>query len=386
MLSYEGGRLSMGDLSNVNVSVGDQLEGTVVKIEEKHALVDIGYKIEGILPISELSNIHVEKISDILSEGDKITVQVKKVEEEEIIVSKRLIDFEKNWATLEKKFESKDVFVAEVKEVVKGGLVADVGVRGFIPASHVETFFVEDFESYKGKTLAVKVIELDKDKQRVILSHRVVEEEEKQKKKQDLLQNIESGDVLEGTVQRLTNFGAFVDIGGIDGLVHISQLSHDHVEKPSDVLKEGEVVKVKVLSVDRDTERISLSIKDVLPGPWEGIQEKIKPGDVLEGTVRRLVNFGAFVEVLPGIEGLVHVSQIADRHIGTPKEVLEEGQEVQVKVLDINEENKRISLSIKEVENDKNQKEIEQYQRDHEQSTFQLGDVIGEQLDKLKKQ
>lgn len=386
MLSYEGGRLSMGDLSNVNVSVGDQLEGTVVKIEEKHALVDIGYKIEGILPISELSNIHVEKISDILSEGDKITVQVKKVEEEEIIVSKRLIDFEKNWATLEKKFESKDVFDAEVKEVVKGGLVADVGVRGFIPASHVETFFVEDFESYKGKTLAVKVIELDKDKQRVILSHRVVEEEEKQKKKQDLLQNIESGDVLEGTVQRLTNFGAFVDIGGIDGLVHISQLSHDHVEKPSDVLKEGEVVKVKVLSVDRDTERISLSIKDVLPGPWEGIQEKIKPGDVLEGTVRRLVNFGAFVEVLPGIEGLVHVSQIADRHIGTPKEVLEEGQEVQVKVLDINEENKRISLSIKEVENDKNQKEIEQYQRDHEQSTFQLGDVIGEQLDKLKKQ
>lgn len=384
MLSYEGGRLSMGDLSNVNVSVGDQLEGTVVKIEEKHALVDIGYKIEGILPISELSNIHVEKISDILSEGDKITVQVKKVEEEEIIVSKRLIDFEKNWATLEKKFESKDVFDAEVKEVVKGGLVADVGVRGFIPASHVETFFVEDFESYKGKTLAVKVIELDKDKQRVILSHRVVEEEEKQKKKQDLLQNIESGDVLEGTVQRLTNFGAFVDIGGIDGLVHISQLSHDHVEKPSDVLKEGEVVKVKVLSVDRDTERISLSIKDVLPGPWEGIQEKIKPGDVLEGTVRRLVNFGAFVEVLPGIEGLVHVSQIADRHIGTPKEVLEEGQEVQVKVLDINEENKRISLSIKEVENDKNQKEIEQYQRDHEQSTFQLGDVIGEQLDKLK--
>ncbi len=384
MLSYEGGRLSMGDLSNVNVSVGDQLEGTVVKIEEKHALVDIGYKIEGILPISELSNIHVEKISDILSEGDKITVQVKKVEEEEIIVSKRLIDFEKNWATLEKKLESKDVFDAEVKEVVKGGLVADVGVRGFIPASHVETFFVEDFESYKGKTLAVKVIELDKDKQRVILSHRVVEEEEKQKKKQDLLQNIESGDVLEGTVQRLTNFGAFVDIGGIDGLVHISQLSHDHVEKPSDVLKEGEVVKVKVLSVDRDTERISLSIKDVLPGPWEGIQEKIKPGDVLEGTVRRLVNFGAFVEVLPGIEGLVHVSQIADRHIGTPKEVLEEGQEVQVKVLDINEENKRISLSIKEVENDKNQKEIEQYQRDHEQSTFQLGDVIGEQLDKLK--
>ncbi|WP_234998348.1 30S ribosomal protein S1 [Salirhabdus sp. Marseille-P4669] len=375
----------MDELSNVNLSVGDQVTGTVVKVEEKHALVDIGAKVEGILPISEISNLHIEKTSDALSVGDEIKVQVKKIEEEEIVLSKKLVDFEKVWSSLEKKFQDGEVFNAEVKEVVKGGLVADVGLRGFIPASHVEAYFVEDFEQYKGKTLSLKVIELDKDKNRVILSHRVVEEEQKNKQKQDSLQKIESGDVLEGVVQRITDFGAFVDIGGIDGLVHISQLSHEHVNKASDVLKEGETVKVKVLSVDRDTERISLSIKDVLPGPWEGVSEKIKTGDVVEGTVKRLVNFGAFVEVLPGIEGLVHVSQIADRHIGTPKEVLEVGQTVQAKVLEVNEENKRLSLSIREVENDKNRQEIAQYQQNQEQGTFQLGDVIGEQLGKLKK-
>lgn len=193
--------------------------------------------------------------------------------------------------------------------------------------------------------------------------------------------------MLEGKVQRLTDFGAFVDIGGIDGLVHISQLSHSHVEKPSDVVEEGQDVKVKVLSVDRDNERISLSIKETLPGPWSNIGEKVKPGDVLDGKVQRLVSFGAFVEVLPGVEGLVHISQISNKHIGTPHEVLEEGQDVKVKVLDVNEEEERISLSMKELEENTDKAEQEdyrQYQAKEESSGFQLGEMIGDKLNKLK--
>ena len=206
-------------------------------------------------------------------------------------------------------------------------MVVDIGLRGFIPASLVETYYVEDFEDYKGKISdTLKVVELDREQNRVILSHRAVVEEEESSKKQEVLQSLEEGQVVEGTVQRLTDFGAFVNLGGIDGLVHISQLSHEHVEKAADVVEEGQTIKVKVLSVDRDNERISLSLKATQPGPWHDIENKVKQGEVLEGKVRRLVSFGAFVEVLPGVEGLVHISQISNRHIGTPGEVLEEGQ------------------------------------------------------------
>lgn len=366
-----------------NVSVGDVLTGKVVKVEDKQVLVDIGYKVEGIVPISELSSLHVEKAADIVSEGDELTLKVKKMEDDEIVLSKRAVDAETAWEDLEDKLETGEVFEAEVKDIVKGGLVVDVGVRGFIPASLVETYYVEDFNEYKGKTLKLKVIELDREQNRVILSHSAVVEDENDARKQSLLQSLEAGQVLEGTVQRITDFGAFVDLGGMDGLVHISQLAHEHVEKASDVVEEGQHINVKVLSVDRDNERISLSLKDTLPGPWEQVEEKVRPGDVLEGTVRRLVNFGAFIELLPGVEGLVHISQIANRHIATPQEVLEEGQTVKVKVLDVNEDEKRISLSIKELEEDQSRAEVEQYTKDDD-SGFQLGDFIGDKLNKLK--
>ncbi|OBA03593.1 30S ribosomal protein S1, partial [Bacillus subtilis] len=327
--------------------VGDVVKGIVTKVEDKHVDVEIiNVKQSGIIPISELSSLHVEKASDVVKVDDELDLKVTKVEDDALILSKRAVDADRAWEDLEKKFETKEVFEAEVKDVVKGGLVVDIGVRGFIPASLVEAHFVEDFTDYKGKTLSLLVVELDRDKNRVILSHRAVVESEQANKKQELLQSLEVGSVLDGKVQRLTDFGAFVDIGGIDGLVHISQLSHSHVEKPSDVVEEGQEVKVKVLSVDRDNERISLSIKDTLPGPWSQIGEKVKPGDVLEGTVQRLVSFGAFVEILPGVEGLVHISQISNKHIGTPHEVLEEGQTVKVKVLDVNENEERISLSM----------------------------------------
>ncbi|AEB23285.1 30S ribosomal protein S1 [Bacillus amyloliquefaciens] len=364
--------------------VGDVVKGIVTKVEDKHVDVEIiNVKQSGIIPISELSSLHVEKASDVVNVDDELDLKVTKVEDDALILSKRAVDADRAWEDLEKKFETKEVFEAEVK----GGLVVDIGVRGFIPASLVEAHFVEDFTDYKGKTLSLIVVELDRDKNRVILSHRAVVEKEQTAKKHDFLQTLEVGSVLEGKVQRLTDFGAFVDIGGIDGLVHISQLSHSHVEKPSDVVEEGQDVKVKVLSVDRDNERISLSIKETLPGPWSQIGEKVKQGDVLEGKVQRLVSFGAFVEILPGVEGLVHISQISNKHIGTPHEVLEEGQTVKVKVLDVNESEERISLSMRELEEapKADQEDFRQYQAKEEPSTgFQLGDLIGDKLNKLK--
>lgn len=371
------------DMNNIEVltfNEGDKLKGTVTKIEEKQVLVDIeNSKVNGIIPISELSSLHVEKASDVVSEGDVLDLIVTKVEEDLLILSKRKVDAENAWETLERRFENNEIFEAEVNEVVKGGLVVDLGVRGFVPASLVEDYYVEDFSEYQGKSLTFKIVELDKEKNRLILSHRAVVEEEKEREKKQLLENLEVGQVLEGTVQRITDFGAFVDIGGVDGLVHISQLAHHHVEKPSDVVTEGEKVQVKVLSVDKENERISLSIKETLPGPWANISEKAPRGTVLEGTVKRLVSFGAFVEVFPGVEGLVHISQISHKHIGTPHEVLQEGQTVKVKVLDTNEEEQRMSLSMKELE-EQDYSRDNHYEPVEESKGFQLSDMIGDKL------
>ncbi|MGM7701694.1 30S ribosomal protein S1 [Pseudalkalibacillus sp. Hm43] len=369
------------------LETGDVVDGTVTKVEEKHALIDAGYKMDGILPISELSSLHVEKVSDVLSEGDTLTLKVIKLTEEELVLSKRAISAEKAWSELKEAHENNETLEVDIADVVKGGLVVDLGVRGFIPASLVERHFVEDFSSYKGKSLEVKIVELDEENNKLILSHRAVLEAQEESKKQEVLQSLEAGQVLEGTVQRLTDFGAFVDIGGIDGLVHISQLAHHRVETPSEVVSEGDSVKVKVLSVDRDNERISLSIKETLPGPWDNVSDVLEKGKVAEGTVKRLVSFGAFVEVAPGVEGLVHISEIANRHIGTPSEVLSEGEVVKVKVLDINTDEKRISLSIRatlEEENRPSKIDPEYSKETDGNSGFSLGDMIGDQLKKYK--
>lgn len=375
----------MNNLEVKNFAVGDTVSGRVTKVEEKQVIVELAdSKLDGIIPISELSSLHVEKSSDVVSEGDELELEVLKVEEEALILSKRKIDAIKAWEELKEQFANGTIIEAEIKDVVKGGLVVDLGVRGFVPASLVEDFYVEDFSDYKGKTLTFKIVELDQEKNRLILSHRAVVEEDKGKRKNELLQSLQNGQVLEGTVQRITDFGAFVDIGGIDGLVHISQLSYEHVEKPSDVVQEGQKVQVKVLNVDRDNERISLSIKETLPGPWDDISEKAPKGSVLEGTIKRLVSYGAFIEVFPGVEGLVHISQISHRHIGTPNEVLKEGQIVQVKVLDVNEQEQRLSLSIKELE-EKEAEVFSNYEMPEETQGFQLGEMIGDKLKDLKK-
>lgn len=328
------------------------MKGTIVKLEDNQAYVSIGYKYDGVIPVRELSSVQLDNASDAVQVGQEVECKVVSIndDKESLVLSKRAIDTENSWDELEKHFADQDVFEVTVADVVKGGLVADVGARGFIPASMVERHFVEDFSDYKGRTLRVKVKELDRENNKVILSQKDVLEEEFEANKQKVMSELQDGQVLEGTVQRLTQFGAFVDVGGVDGLVHVSEIAWSHVDKPSDVLSEGDQVRVKVLKVDPEKGKISLSIKAAAPGPWETAGDQFNTGDIVTGVVKRLVTFGAFVELAPGVEGLVHISQISHKHIGTPQEVLKEGQEVQVKVLDINTSEQRISLSIKETE------------------------------------
>ncbi len=336
----------------VSVNKGDTVTGTIVKIEDNQAYVSIGYKYDGIIPVRELSAVHVDSAADAVQVGQEVECKVVSIndDKESLVLSKRAIDSENAWETLEQRFEAGEVFEVTVSDVVKGGLVADVGARGFIPASMVERHFVEDFSDYKGRTLRVKVKELDRENNKVILSQKDVLEAEYEANKQSIMESLQEGQELTGTVQRLTQFGAFVDVGGVDGLVHVSEIAWTHVDKPADVLSEGDEVKVKVLRVDPEKGKISLSIKAAQPGPWESAADKFHTGDVVTGEVKRLVTFGAFVEIAPGVEGLVHISQISHKHIGTPQEVLEEGQTVTVKVLDVNPSEKRVSLSIKETE------------------------------------
>ncbi|MDK4139129.1 30S ribosomal protein S1 [Staphylococcus pseudintermedius] len=380
-----------------DIKEGDKITGEVQQIEDKHVVVHVnGGKYNGIIPISQLSTYHVENANEVVKVGDEIGAYVTKIEVDEenetgsYILSKRKLEEEQSYAYLQEKLENNETIEAKVTEVVKGGLVVDVGQRGFIPASLISTDYIEDFSDYEGRVLELKVEELELEKNRVILSRKAVEAEENEKKKAELLQSIKAGDVIEGKVARLTNFGAFIDLGGVDGLVHVSELSHEHVKSPEEVVSIGDTVKVKVRSVEQDSERVSLSIKDTLPSPFETIQEKYSEGDIVEGKVMRLASFGAFVEIGSGLQGLVHISEISHKHIGTPGEVLEPGQTVQVKILGINPEEERISLSIKAANPDEETEEASEETTQHytqpadeNENNPTLGDVFGDKLKDL---
>lgn len=387
----------------VTVKKGDIVKGKVVKVEADQVIVDIGYKYDGVISLRELSSVQLDNAADAVQVGDELELKVVNINDgkETLQLSKRAIDSEKAWTVLQEKLEAKDILEAKVADVVKGGLVVDVGLRGFVPASMVERHFVEDFSDYKGRTLRLRVKEIDREKNKVILSQKDILDEEFEANKKNIISGIQVGQELDGTVQRLTPFGAFIDIGGIDGLVHISEMAWHHVEQPSEVVKEGDQVRVHVLKVDPANERISLSIKATQPGPWQSVVGSISVGSVITGTVKRLVTFGAFVEVAPGVEGLVHISQISHSHIGTPHEVLKEGQEVEVKVLDINADEKRVSLSIKDTqEAPAREPRPERSERPHRQSrdtsnaefappsqslNLTLGERFGDKLNKFKK-
>lgn len=386
----------------VTLKKGDTVKGTVVKIEDNQAYVSLGYKYDGVIPLRELSSVNLDSASDAVQIGQEVEAKIVSINDakESLVLSKRQIDSPRAWDELQAKFDAGEAFEVTVTDVVKGGLVADVGVRGFIPASMVERHFVEDFSGYKGRTLRVKVKEIDRENNKVILSAKDVLDSEYEANKQQIMANLQPGQTLEGTVQRLTPFGAFVDIGGIDGLVHVSEMAWSHVAHPSDVVSEGQSVKVKVLKVDPSLGKISLSIKAAQPGPWESASGQFKTGEIVTGVVKRLVSFGAFVEIAPGVEGLVHISQIAHRHIATPFEVLKEGQEVKAKVLDFNPAEKRVSLSIKETEEAPARPEREEREsrgprgprapREEsnlppvENMSFNLGEKFGDKLSKFK--
>ncbi|WDF81592.1 30S ribosomal protein S1 [Lacticaseibacillus pabuli] len=335
------------------VKVGDVVKGEVLAIEDKQLTVGIENSgVEGVVPLKELSTQPIDDIHNEAKVGDELDLVVistigKDKENGQYLLSKRRLEAQKVWADIQKEYEAGHTVMAPVTQVVKGGLVVNAGVRGFVPASMVADHFVEDLSQYKGQELEFKIIEIDPAENRLILSHRAVLEASKAEARKEIFNKLSVGDVIEGKVARLTNFGAFVDLGGVDGLVHVSEISFDHVNKPSDVLKAGQEVTVKVLNLDPEKNRISLSIKAALPEPWTNIEDKAAAGSVLEGKVRRLTSFGAFVEVFPGVEGLVHISQISHEHIATPADVLKEGQDVKVKVLSVDPDAHRLALSIK---------------------------------------
>lgn len=381
-----------------DIKEGDKVTAEVQEIEDKQVIVHVnGGKFNGIIPISQLSTHRIDDPKEAVKVGDEIGAYVTKIEIDDenetgtYILSKRQLETEKSYEFLQEKLDNNETIEAEVTEVVKGGLVVDVGQRGFVPASLISTEYIEDFSDYEGQTLKLKVEELDPANNRVILSHKAVEELENAEKKEKLFDSLQEGDVIDGKIARLTNFGAFVDIGGVDGLVHVSELSHEHVEKPEDAVSIGDEVKVKVKSVDKENERISLSIKDTLPSPFEAIKGQFNEGDTIEGTVVRLVNFGAFVEISAGVQGLVHISEISHKHIGTPSEVLEPGQAVSVKILGINVDEERISLSIKAtlpaedvIESDEETTESYLSSKSEDEDNPTIGDVFGDKLKDFK--
>ena len=376
------------------VKVGDVVKGEVLAIDD-----------DRVVPAKELSTKPVEDINDAVKVGDELDlVVISKIgndkENGSYLLSHRRLEARKVWDDIQKKFDDGETITAKVTQAVKGGLVVDAGVRGFVPASMITDHYVEDLNQFKGQELEFKIIEIEPSENRLILSHKEIVKAEHEKAAEKIFAELQPGDIVEGKVARMTNFGAFIDLGGVDGLVHVSEISYDHVDKPSDVLSAGQDVKVKVLSVDPDRDRISLSIKQTLPGPWDDIEEKAPAGSVLTGTVKRLTSFGAFVEVFPGVEGLVHISQISHKHIATPADVLKPGQEVKIKVLNVDPERQRLGLSMKALEerpkgedNDnrrggrrprRNNNRNAMNNAPEEETGFSMGDLIGDKLKDLR--
>src|SRR6058998_2342512 len=334
------------------INEGEVVHGQVVRVDKDEVLVDIGYKSEGVIPVSELSIRRSINPADEVSIGDEIDalVLIKEDTEGRLILSKKRARFELAWKNIERAAESGEPVDGRVIEVVKGGLILDLGVRGFLPASLVDIRRVQDLDEFLGQELRAKVIELNRSRNNVVLSRRAVLEEERKEQRQEILDRLQPGMVVEGAISNIVDFGAFVDLNGIDGLIHISELSWSHVNHPSEILNIGDVVPVKVLDIDRDRQRISLGLKQTQEDPWQRVVNTYRVGDELEGTVTKVVAFGAFVEILDGVEGLVHISELAHHHVENPREVVEPGQEVKVKILEIDAERRRLSLSVKRVE------------------------------------
>lgn len=391
-----------GDMANIKT--GQVVTGTVVRVTDSEVYVDIRYKSDGIIPMNELSNLPNVQPSDVVNEGDQIRVVVLRLENKEgnVVLSKRRADAEEGWKAAEAAFAEGAVVSGEVAEVVKGGLIVSLfDLRAFLPASLVDMRFVPDLGVYVGQDVSVKIIEMENNRKRLVVSRKAAIEELSASRRDATWEALEEGQVLEGTVQRLTDFGAFVDIGGVDGLVHVSEISWGRVNHPSEALSEGQQVKVKVLGVDRERERISLSMKQAESDPWTLVGEQFTVGSVVKGRVMRTVSFGAFVEITPGVEGLVHISQLSNERVEKTEDVVNPGDEVDVRILSLNPAERRISLSMR----DPQQPRAERQQGDRpdrgerrprrndgrnqsyrEEGSVTLGDMFGNLFGKDKKE
>jgi small subunit ribosomal protein S1 len=352
LLEVEGQIVPNYDATMQPFEEGEVVTGRVVRIDKDEVLVDIGYKSEGVIPSGELS---IRKSVDPREEvqlGEEVDAIVLTKEDQDgrLIMSKKRARFEKAWRRIEAAAESGQPVEGNVIEVVKGGLIIDLGVRGFLPASLVDIRRVPNLDEYMGTKIETKVIELNRSRNNVVLSRRAVLEEERKEVRQQILDRLQPGLVVEGQISNIVDFGAFVDLDGIDGLIHISELSWSHVNHPSEILNIGDTVQVKVLDIDRDRQRISLGLKQTQEDPWQRIVDTYNVGDELEGTVTKVVTFGAFVEILDGVEGLVHISELAIHHVESPREVVHPGDDIRVKILEIDSERRRLSLSAKRVE------------------------------------
>jgi len=337
---------------------GDIVEGDVVRIDKEEVLVDIGYKSEGLIPSNELSIRKGADPHDIVELGQHIEALVLQKEDQDgrLILSAKRAAFEKAWNRVQESYDEQRVVQGPVIEVVKGGLIIDIGLRGFLPASLVDIRRVRNLEAFLGEKLECKVIELNRSRNNVVLSRRAVLEEERKEERDRILTSLEEGEVVEGTVSNLVDFGAFVDLEGIDGLIHISELSWNHVDHPSEVVEVGEKVTVKVLEVDRERERISLGLKQTRKDPWQEIVERVSVGEQIPGRVTKLVSFGAFVEVAEGVEGLIHISELAEHHVETPDEIIRSGDEVDARIIDVDARRRRLSLSLRPKREDREDK------------------------------
>jgi small subunit ribosomal protein S1 len=352
LLEVDGQIVPNYDATFAPFEEGEVVSGRVVRIDNDEVLVDIGYKSEGVIPSNELSIRKNVDPHDEVEMGEEVDALVLTKEDQDgrLIMSKKRARFEKAWRRIEAAAESGDPVEGTVIEVVKGGLIIDLGVRGFLPASLVDIRRVPNLDEYMGTKIETKVIELNRSRNNVVLSRRAVLEEERKEQRQEILDQLQPGMIVEGQISNIVDFGAFVDLNGIDGLIHISELSWSHVNHPSEVLNIGDTVQVKVLDIDRDRQRISLGLKQTQEDPWQRVVDTYNVGDELEGTVTKVVTFGAFVEILDGVEGLVHISELANHHVENPREVVQPGDDVKVKILEIETERRRLSLSVKRVE------------------------------------
>jgi small subunit ribosomal protein S1 len=352
LIEVDGQIVPNYDATLVPFEEGDVVSGKVVRIDKDEILVDIGYKSEGVIPLNELSIRKSVDATDEVQLGEEVDALVLTKEDQDgrLILSKKRARFEKAWRRIEAAAESGEPVEGSVIEVVKGGLIIDLGVRGFLPASLVDIRRVQNLDEFLGQTIECKVIELNRSRNNVVLSRRAVLEEERKEVRQQILDRLEPGQIVEGAISNIVDFGAFVDLDGIDGLIHISELSWSHVNHPSEVLSIGDVVPVKVLDIDRERQRISLGLKQTQDDPWQRVVDTYNLGDELEGKVTKVVSFGAFVEILDGVEGLVHISELAQHHVENPREIVRPGDQVRVKILEIDSDRRRLSLSVKRVE------------------------------------